>query len=203
MGMYAATSDTDLADIAAYVNATRYGKSLTNSSGVLDTLPFALTSNGVPIAGTSVVLPEVMLGSTGQVLTMLLISAPASGSLTVSALQNNAATPNAFSISTTNTLINKCPALPFTLTTGQSCTLNVVMLVTSPGAFDGKLVTQVNGVASPVTLNGSVSAQATGGEGGGGCTMRSAPGMFDPVLLLLSALSLAVLGLRRKKKSKV
>lgn len=203
MGMYATMSDADLLDIAAYVNATRYGKALTNSSGAVDLLPFALTNNGVPVIGTSVVLPEVMLGSTGQVLTTLLISAPTGGSLTVQGLQNNTATPNAFSISTTNTLINKCPAPPFTLTTGQSCTINVVMSVSSPGAFDAKLSTQVNGVTTPVTLQGSVSAQATGGAGGGGCTMRSAPGLFDPVLLMLSALSLTVLGLRRKKKSKV
>jgi hypothetical protein len=54
-----------------------------------------------------------------------------------------------------------------------------------------------------VELKATVDAVASGGAGGGGCTMRSTPGLFDPMLLLLSVLSFGVLGLRRAKKNKL
>ncbi|MGA8513228.1 MAG: JDVT-CTERM domain-containing protein, partial [Burkholderiaceae bacterium] len=94
---------------------------------------------------------------------------------------------------------NACPALPFTLAASQTCTVDVVMAVNSPGEFEATLAVTTNDQDAVITINGKVTAQATGGAGGGGCTMRSGPGLLDPMLILLSLFSLGVLIVRRKK----
>ena len=97
-----------------------------------------------------------------------------------------------------------CPAGAFELQGGAACGLEIVMAVNSPGEVKANLQLRTGAAEQPlpIAIEAVVTAQATGGAGGGGCTMRSAPGLFDPMLLLLSALSLGILGLRRNKKPK-
>jgi hypothetical protein len=233
MNEFSAVSDADLADLAAYVNAVRYTKQLTDAAGVPEALPFPLWSNGVAVPATTVVLPAVAIGTSSttratlvfgtpagvnlSVTTMTLLTASAGTAsfslLTGSTVKQGAVIASAgkvsLSLSAANTVnqgvvtSNACPAIPFTLAAGQTCTVDVVMLVTNPGEFEATLAVTANDQDSVITINGKVTAQATGGAGGGGCTLRSAPGFFDPTLILLSILSLVVLVVRRKKSSSI
>jgi hypothetical protein len=205
----------DLADVAAYINAITYKKALINTSGVEVKLPFVLLNNGVAVSETDalVAMPNVMLGSASSIKTTLTLGPKAGGTLTVTgiALQitDPNVKPNALMLSNPTTqpqggTVPSCLATPLTLTGSQTCTVDVVMATGSPGALKGDLIVTDNANGqTPVVVTGVVAAQADGGAGGGGCTMRSAPGLFDPVLMLLSVLSLGVLGLRRKKQPRV
>jgi cytochrome c553 len=232
MGMYSAASDADLADIAAYVNATRYGKLLTDGSGAVVALPFTILQNGVSV-GSSVVLPTIKFGAATTIKTTIAIQAPATGPLLISQMtidntlftinrvpvaaidrQNMATSPPTSTTvaATTPTAVvvaagtfDACPATAFELQAGAACGLEVTMAVNNPGVISAKLLITTDAATTPavVNLGATVDAVATGGAGGGGCTMRSAPGLFDPMLVLLSFLSLAVLGLRRSQKNKL
>lgn len=230
--MYSAASDADLADIAAYVNATRYGKALTDGSGAEAVLPFIILQNGVSV-GSSVVLPTIKFGAATTIKTTIAIQAPATGPLLISQMtidnplftitrvpvaaidrQNMATSPPTSTTvaATTPTAVvvaagtfDACPTTAFELQAGAACGLEVTMAVNNPGVISAKLLITTDAPTSPsiVNLGATVDAVATGGAGGGGCTMRSVPGLFDPMLVLLSFLSLAVLGLRRSQKNKL
>jgi hypothetical protein len=232
MGMYSAASDADLADIAAYVNATRYGKALTDGSGAAVALPFIILQNGVSV-GNSVLLPTIKFGAATTIKTTIAIQAPATGPLLISQMaidnplftinrvpvtaidrQNMATSPPTSTTvaATTPTVVvvavgtfDACPTTAFELQAGAACGLEVTMAVNNPGVISAKLLIATDAPTSPTVINvgATVDAVATGGAGGGGCTMRSAPGLFDPMLVLLSFLSLAVLGLRRSQKNKL
>jgi hypothetical protein len=232
MGFFSGMSDPDLADIAAYVNAVRYGKQLTLAPNAVASQPFVLWQNGAKV--TSITLAPVMYGSASSIRTSVAIQAPAGSPLHVdgmsidnrlftlnlvpaaladrfqidtektqnSALQQAGAALNAALITTTGLA---CPPGAFDLQAGAACGIEVVMAVSSPGEVRANLHLRTGAAQQPppIAIEAVVTAQANGGAGGGGCTMRSAPGPFDPMLLLLSALSVGVLGLRRKKKSKI
>ncbi len=207
MNEFSAVSDADLADLAAYVNAVRYTKPLTDAAGVPEALPFPLWSNGVAVPATTVVLPVAAIGSASTTRTTLVFGTPVGLSLNVTTLTLHIAGGGAanFSLLPGSTVkqgsvtTNACPALPFTLAASQTCTVDVVMAVNSPGEFEATLAVTTNDQDAVITINGKVTAQATGGAGGGGCTMRSGPGLLDPMLILLSLFSLGVLIVRRKK----
>jgi hypothetical protein len=207
MNEFSTVSDADLADLAAYVNAVRYTKPLTDAAGVPEALPFPLWSNGVAVPATTVVLPAVAIGSSTSTKTTLVFGAPAGASMNVTTLtlQIASGVTASFSLLPGSTVkqgsvtSSACPAPPFTLAAGQTCTVDVVMAVATPGEFEATLAVTTNDQDSVITIDGKVTAQATGGAGGGGCTMRSSPGLFDPMLILLSFLSLGVLLVRRKK----
>jgi mono/diheme cytochrome c family protein len=229
MGFFSGVSDPDLADIAAYVNAVRYGKVLTNAPNAVVSQPFVLWQNGAKV--NSITLAPVMFGSASSVRTTIAIQAPAGSTLRIDGMsidnrlftlnsvpaaiadriqidlekaQNpavqQAGTTGTVAVITTTGLA--CPAGAFELQAGAACGLEVVMAVTSPGEVKANLQLRTGATEQPppIAIEAVVTAQATGGAGGGGCTMRSAPGLFDPMLLLLSALSLGILGLRRNKK---
>jgi hypothetical protein len=231
MGFFSGMSDADLADIAAYVNAVRYGKQLTNAPNAVVSQPYVLWQNGVKV--NSITLAPVMFGSASSVKTTIAIQAPAGAPLRIDSMsidnrlftlnpvpaaiadrlqidleksQNpvaqQAGAPGTIAVITTTGLA--CPAGAFELQAGAACGLEVVMAVTSPGEVRANLQLRTSAAEQPppIAIEAVVTAQATGGAGGGGCTMQSAPGLFDPMLLLLTALSMAVLGLRRRKNSK-
>jgi hypothetical protein len=232
MGTYVAISDADLADVAAYVNAVRYGKPLTDGSGVSVVLPFIVLQNGVSV-GDKVVLPTIKFGAASTIKATIAIQAPATGPVLITqmSIDNALFTINrvpvtaidrqnfATSVPTSTTLSataptavvivqgtdQACPAVPFALQAGAACGLEVSMAVNNPGVINAKLLITTDAATAPsvINLGATVDAVATGGAGGGGCTMRSAPGLFDPMLVLLSLLSLVVLGLRRSQKSKL
>lgn len=232
MGMYSAASDADLADIAAFVNAVRYGKTLTDGSGAAVVLPFTVLQNGVSV-GDKVVLPTIKYGAASTIKTTIAIQAPTTGSLLITQMtidnalfvinrvpvtaidrQNLATSAQALTTLAASTgaavvivqgTDQACPATAFELQAGAACGVEVSMAVNNPGVISAKLLITTASATSPsvINLGATVDAIATGGAGGGGCTMRSAPGLFDPVLVLLSFLSLAVLGLRRSQKNKL
>src|SRR5471032_128452 len=95
-----------------------------------------------------------------------------------------------------------CAAFPFTLAPGASCDLVVSY---TPASAGGNVVLQSDGTANwSIALSGTGGAASTGGassaqpsnQGGGGCS--AARGGNDPVLVLLVALSLLVIGWRRR-----
>jgi cytochrome c553 len=232
MGMYSAASDADLADIAAYVNAVRYGKPLTDGSGAAVVLPFIILQNGLSV-GDKVVLPTIKFGAATTIKTTIAIQAPATGPLLITQMtidnalftinrvpvtaidrQNMATSPPTSTTlaATTPTAVvivqgtdQACPTTAFELQAGAACGLEVTMAVNNPGIINAKLLITTDAATTPsvINLGATVDAVATGGAGGGGCTMRSAPGLFDPMLLLLSVLSMGVLALRRGKTSRV
>jgi hypothetical protein len=227
MGMYSAVSDADLADMAAYVNAVRYGKSLTDGSGAVAVRPFILRQDGKVVTDT-VLLPTITFGSAPTIKTTLSLQAPATGSLHIETMSINdgkftlsrvpvaavdrlqMATSSA-PTSTTPTAVltvqgtdQPCPATAFDLQANAACGVEVTMAVNNPGTVTATLqITTDPAKQTDVELKATVDAVASGGAGGGGCTMRSTPGLFDPMLLLLSVLSFGVLGLRRAKKNKL
>jgi hypothetical protein len=200
MNEFSAAASADLIDLAAYVNAVRYGKALTDEFGNTAKLPFDLS--GPAVFEVKVLLPSVLIGSAPSIRTTVILGAATGSTLTVASLALSGTA--AFTL-TTDSTANACNLVSaFTLTAGQTCTMVIEMKVVSPGAVqDNLVVTEASGQATPVSVSGLVTAQANGGTGGGGCTMRSTPGLFDPVLILLSVLSLGVLGLRRKKQPRI
>jgi cytochrome c553 len=231
MGMYSAASDADLADIAAYINAVRHGKPLTDGAGVAAVKPYILLQNG-KVVPDSVLMPTIQFGSASSVKTTLALQAPAGAVLHIEkmAIDNPLFTLNRVPVAAadrqliaataapsaaggtptqTATVIvqgmdQSCPTTAFDLQAGAACGVEVVMAVNNPGVVSAKLLVTTDPAIAPTStkIEATVEAQATGGAGGGGCTMRSAPGLFDPMLLLLSVLSLGVLALRRSKASK-
>jgi hypothetical protein len=210
---FAAVSDADLADIAAYVNAVKWAKPLTDSSGAAPVKPFMLVQNGVQIS--SVTMPQVMFGAASSVRTTLSLQAPPGGGLHIERLAVNNPmftinrVPVAISGQAATTLANSqaCPPGAFDLQAGAACGIEVVFAVSSPGVVSATLqiYTDPAAVQAPegVAIEATVTAEAKGGAGGGGCTMRSTPGLFDPVLLLLTVLAFGLLAVRRRKKNQV
>jgi hypothetical protein len=232
MGMYAAISDADLADIAAYVNAVRYEKALTDGAGVAAVKPYIVLQNGKVVSG-GVLMPTIQFGSASSVKTTLALQAPADAALHIEKmatdnplftlnrvpvavadrqLMASAATSSTQTgaVTQTATVIvqgtdQSCPTTAFDLQAGAACGVEVVMAVTKPGFVSATLIVTTDPAITPTftKIEATVDAQAAGGAGGGGCTMRSTPSVFDPMLLLLSMLSLAVLALRRQKKNNI
>jgi hypothetical protein len=231
MGFFSGMSDADLADIAAYVNAVRFGKVLTNAPNAVVSQPFFLWQNGAKV--NSISLAPVMFGSASSVRTTIAIQAPADSPLRIDGMSidnrlftlnsvpaaiadrlqidmekaQNTAVQQAGTTGTVAVITSTglaCPAGAFELQSGAACGLEVVMAVTGPGEVRANLQLRTGATEQPppIAIEAVVTAQATGGAGGGGCTMQSAPGLFDPMLLLLTALSMAVLGWRRRKVAK-
>ena len=95
-----------------------------------------------------------------------------------------------------------CAAFPFTLAPGASCDLVVAYTPAGAGNASGNVVIQSDGAANwtiALAGSGSVASSAAqpSNQGGGGCS--AARGGNDPVLALLVALSLVVIGWRRRK----
>jgi hypothetical protein len=207
---FAAVSDADLADIAAYVNAVKWGKPLIDSTGAAPVKPFVLLQNGVQIS--TVNMPQILFGAASSVRTTLSLQAPPGAALHVErlAINNPAFTINRVPVASigqsapTSANSQACPPGAFDLQAGAACGIEVVFAVSSPGLVSATLqiYTDPAAVRAPegVAIEATVTAEAKGGAGGGGCTMRSAPGLFDPVLLLLTVLAFGVLALRRGKK---
>jgi hypothetical protein len=233
MAQFSAVTDADLADIAAYVNATYYSKPLTDGTGAATVKPINVLQNGQMVgASAAIVLPNVKFGSASSVKTTLALQAPTTGAVHIENISINnplfalnrvpvsaadrqllASMPTTSSATTVTTATSvvtvsgtdqACPATAFDLQAGAACGVEMVMTVSKPGAVTATLFITTDVAAKPVefSIEATVDAQATGGAGGGGCTMRSTPGLFDPMLLLLSVLSLGVLAWRRHKKNK-
>lgn len=106
---------------------------------------------------------------------------------------------------TLGTGANACATPPFSLASGQSCNVYVAFQPTVSGTVSAELAVTSNAAASParVTLTGQGQASATEAsvnEGLGGCSIGPANQLFDPVLLLMLAVSVAVL-IRRRRRS--
>jgi hypothetical protein len=99
--------------------------------------------------------------------------------------------------------IKACPSGAFNLLAGEACGVEVVLTISKPGVETANLEIYTDPAQQPetVAIEASVTAQASGGQGGGGCTLRSSPGLVDPLLLLMTALALAVLLLRRRQST--
>jgi hypothetical protein len=237
MAEFAAVSDADLADLAAYVNAIKYGKPLTDSAGVVPEKPYVLVQNGA-IVTPPIYMPPIVFGSSSSVRVVMALQAPSNAALHVERLAMDkgmftinrvpvasidqaaiaAADPantKADGTATANTkadlqaagTVNNsqaCPPGAFDLQPGQACGIEVVFAVSNPGVVNANLeiYTDPAGAQKPETIAmvSTVTAEAKGGQGAGGCTMSSTPEAFDPMLLLLSFLSLVVLAVRRNKK---
>jgi hypothetical protein len=206
MNEFAAVTDADLADIAAYVNATLYAKPLTTGTGTPPAKPYVIWQNGITV--TSVVMPSTELGSVPSISVMLAIQAPSSAGLHIDRMEisNPLFTLNRVPVSLKNaspTAVAKaCPANAFDLAAGEACGVEVVLTINKPGVETANLDIYTDPAQKPeqVALEASITAQASGGQGGGGCTMRSTPDLVDPVLWLMTVLSLAVLALRRRSR---
>jgi cytochrome c553 len=237
MAEFAAVSDADLADLAAYVNAIKYGKPLTDAAGVVPEKPYVLVQNGA-IVTPPIYMPPIVFGSASSVRVTMALQAPVNAVLHVERLAMDkgmftinrvpvasvdqaaiaaadAATSKTDGTATASTktdvqaagTVNNsqaCAPGAFDLQPGQACGIEVVFAVSNPGVVNANLeiYTDPAGAQKPETIAivSTVTAEAKGGQGGGGCTMRSTPEAFDPMLLLLSFLSLIVLAVRRSKK---
>jgi hypothetical protein len=215
MNEFSAVADADLADIAAYVNAVMYAKPLTDGTGAAAARPFVVWQNSSKI--DIVAMPTILYGSAPTVRTTLLLQAPADGPLHVESMTinnplftlNRVAVAAIAGVQKVDTVAlagadnAACPVGAFDLLAGQACGVELVLAVNSPGVISAKLqITTVAGQNSiDLPIEATITAQAVGGAGGGGCTMRSTPSLFDPMLLLLSLLAFGVLVLRRKAKS--
>ncbi len=198
---FAAVTDADLADLAAYVNATLYTKTLTISGGAAVVKPYVIWQNNITV--TSVVMPSTALGSASSIKVILGVQAPVTAGLHIDHMALSAAmfTLNAAAANVAGNAIKPCPAGAFDLLAGEACGIEVVLAISKPGVETANLEIYTDPAQKPetVAIEASVTAQASGGQGGGGCTMRSGPGLVDPLLLLMTALALAVLVLRRRQ----
>jgi cytochrome c553 len=236
MAEFAAVSDADLADLAAYVNAVKYAKPLTDTTGVVPEKPYVLVQNGA-IVTPPIYMPPIVFGSASSVRVTMALQAPANAALHVERLTmdkgmftinrvpvagadqaaiaaTDAANTKADGTATASTktdvqaagTVNNsqaCPPGAFDLQPGQACGIEVVFAVSNPGVVNANLEIYTDSAGTQketVAIVSTVTAEAKGGQGGGGCTMRSTPEAFDPMLLLLSFLSLIVLAVRRSKK---
>ncbi len=202
---FAAVTDTDLADLAAYVNATLNGKVLTTSGGIAVTKPYVIWQNNTTV--TSVVMPITALGSASSVKVILGLQAPATAGLHIDhmAMSGSMFTFKAAVATVAGNAIKPCPVAAFDLLAGEACGIEVALTISKPGVETANLEIYTDAALKPetVAIEASVTAQATGGAGGGGCTLRSNPGLVDPLLLVMTALALAMLALRRRQNASV
>jgi hypothetical protein len=206
MTEFAAVSDADLADLAAYVNATTFTKDLTTGTGVAPTKSYLLWYNGATV--TSVVMPTTAYGAVSTIKVNVAIQAPATASLHIDHMLLSGAmfTLNRVPVSATDkqSLVPgavgaACPVGAFDLLPGEACGLEVILAISKPGVETAKLDIYTDPAQAPesVTIEASITAQATGGKGGGGCTLRQGTSLFDPMLLLMTALACLVMFRRR------
>jgi hypothetical protein len=85
-----------------------------------------------------------------------------------------------------------CPAAPFQLPPGQSCS---VLVVPDGGAVNGEIAVQSNSDPAPPTVK--VSGAPLENAGAGGCSIGRPDAPFDPVWFLMLGGALAGLWLRR------
>lgn len=203
MAEFAALSDADLADLAAYVNAIAYTKTLTIGGGTVAAKPYVIWQNNITV--TSVVMPSTELGSAPSIKVILGVQAPTTPGLHVDhmAITNTMFTINPMATNVAGNAIKACPSGAFNLLAGEACGVEVVLTISKPGVETANLEIYTDPAQQPetVAIEASVTAQASGGQGGGGCTLRSSPGLVDPLLLLMTALALAVLLLRRRQST--
>ncbi len=209
MAEFTAVSDADLADIAAFVNAKAYEKALTAGTGIVPEKQYVLWKNGASV--TTLVMPTTAFASSSVVRLAFAIQAPANASLHIDhlAVSNPMFTLNRVPVSTLDQqamaiAANKpCPVGAFDLLAGEACGLELVLAVSKPGVETAKLDIYADSAQKldSVTVEASVTAQATGGAGGGGCTMRSSSQLMDPVLLLMTVAAGVVLAMRRRKNA--
>lgn len=202
---FAAVTDADLADLAAYVNATLYSKTITTSSGTVVIKPYVIWQNNTTV--TSVVMPSTVLGSASSIKVILGLQAPTAAGLHIDRMALSAPmfTLNSVATNIAGRATRPCPAGPFDLLAGEACGIEVVLSVSKPGVETSNLEIYTDPVKTPevVAIEASITAQANGGQGGGGCTMRSSTGLGDPMLLLMTALAFAVLAKRRRMRSAI
>lgn len=227
MGGYAALTDVQLEDLAAYINAARYGKKLTDGTGIARIEP-EMIHEGKVVNGLN--LPNVMLGSASKVRASFALRAPIDSALRIYRVALKTGAP--FTLNGVNTAAadrlplaalaaapaaavgmtvvtsndQACPTTNFELPAGMVCGLEVTMDVGQIGKVVDTLTVYSDAQTSMKDFDVAavITAQATGGVGAGGCTTRSVPGLFDPVLLMLSGLAALILGRRhRQKKSRV
>jgi hypothetical protein len=90
-----------------------------------------------------------------------------------------------------------CPALPYTLPAGSSCTIALLFLPQAEGGATGTLsvTTDVPGAALEVVLSGEGQEKAD--LSSGGCSIVDGDAATDPTLWLLVVLAIAALARRR------
>lgn len=200
---FAAVTDADLADLAAYVNATLYTKILTVSDGTALVKPYVIWQNNITV--TSVVMPTTALGSASSIKVVLGVQAPSTAGLHIDhmAMSGVMFTLKSVGANVAGNAVKPCPVGAFDLLAGEACGVEVALAISKPGVETANLEIYTDPAQKPetVAIEASITAQATGGQGGGGCTVRSSPGMADPLLLLMTALALALLVLRRRQNT--
>ncbi|MDM0110791.1 choice-of-anchor D domain-containing protein [Variovorax sp. J22R133] len=128
------------------------------------------------------------------------VSAP--GEVTIQSTGAGVLTTQSIAVSGPFTLSNKtCPATPFTLPAGASCTVIVAFAPQSEGPASGTLT--VTSDASPPSQSVALSAQGDprARSGGGGCSMTSGRSPTDPTLWALVLLAFAALYARRRRRN--
>lgn len=163
-----------------------------------------LTGNGTALAQANISATPTALNFTasGGIQTLTLQSTGSAG-LQVTAMRIAAGT---FTLAPAPT--NGCPAVPFDLPPGQSCSLNVSWAATALSAETGSVEFDTNAAPAPLSvplqavresatgLNGA-SPPGLSNVGAGGCSISRGPTLVDPTLWLLTLLAVAVLWRRR------
>ncbi len=206
MAEFSIVSDADLADIAAYINATSFTKTLTDSAGNMAIKQWQLLLNSSPIS--SIVFPSVKVGSVPTLQMTFAVQAMPTAVLHVDQMLVDSPlfTLNRVPVTVAGTASAACPTGAFDLQPNEACGVELVLAVPGPGVVNANL--QINSTVGTdvqkelIPIEASVTAEAKGGAGGGGCTLRSTPGAFDPVLWLLTLLSILILVCRRFWHSK-
>ena len=96
---------------------------------------------------------------------------------------------------------NTCPALPFTLAAGSTCTLGVTFQPTAPGPTTGTLNVTTDASATPAAVDLAGDARPPPDLSSGGCSLAAGDSLVDPMLWALAIVAaLALLHRRRARE---
>lgn len=158
--------------------------------------PLALSGIGIAVAGVPLltVTPEFMTlsGATNQGLKPQSLVLANAGSAPLDVTGFNA--PSNLDVKTGPGSGGTCPALPFQLMPGQSC--SVMVVPHSDSAVNGEIA--VLSSSNPAAPTVKVSGAPLENAGAGGCSIGRPDAPFDPVWLLMLGGSIAGLWLRRR-----
>ena len=157
------------------------------------TLALTGTGLGGPAPGVALSVATMDLGATrvgaqsapGEIT----LSSTGSGALRVTALEVDG--PFAVQAKT-------CPALPFTLPAGATCTLGVTFVPQAQGGAAGALKVTTSASATPTEVALSGQGEAAADLSSGGCSIADGDTLADPTLWTLAVLAAALLWRRRR-----
>jgi hypothetical protein len=170
--------------------------------------PLTLAGKGVATAQStlalsvpSVTFPVVTAGSPPAPVPVILSNA-GTAALTVSAI-----TFDSVGFSAQPSSQNGCPLLPFTLSPGQQCAIDIVLAATAPGDLSATMTVASDAAVrpQPLAVRASIAPASVSGSisnvGAGGCSIAAPGAPTDPLLPVLAAAAALVLAWRRAARA--